>query len=128
IATAGGPNKLAVARALGADHLIDYRIEDVTTRVREITAGKGVEAAYDAVGAATFEGTLASIARRGWFVSYGNASGPVPPFAPLRLVRAGSLIFTRPGLYDYIATPAELDASAAALFGVIASGAVKVAI
>ena len=128
IATAGGADKLALAKSLGADHGIDYRTEDVAKRVREITGGAGVPIAYDSVGAATFEGTLGSMARRGTFVSFGNASGPVPPFAPLRLSQAGSLFFTRPTLGHYIATTRELDASAAALFEVIQSGTVKIAI
>lgn len=128
IATAGGPEKLAIARDLGADHLIDYRSEDVAKRVREITGGKGVPVAYDSVGAATFEATLASLARRGVFVSFGNASGPVPEFSPIRLMRAGSLFFTRPTLFDYTAGTDELDASAAALWEVIGSGQVQVTI
>jgi NADPH2:quinone reductase len=128
IATAGGAEKLALAQSLGAEHLIDYRTEDVAKRVREITAGAGVPVAYDSVGAATFEGTLGAIARRGTFVSFGNASGPVPPFAPLRLSQAGSLFLTRPTLGHYIGTTEELDASAAALFEVILSGRVKIAI
>lgn len=128
IATAGGPEKLAIAASLGADHGIDYRTDDVAARVREITGGVGVPVAYDSVGAATFEATLGSLARRGLFVSFGNASGPVPEFAPIRLMRAGSLFFTRPTLFDYTATTAELDASAAALFEVIASGQVAVTI
>jgi NADPH2:quinone reductase len=128
IATAGGPDKTALAKGLGADHVIDYRTEDVAARVREITGGAGVPVAYDSVGAATFEGTLASIARRGLFVSFGNASGPVPPVAPVRLNEAGSIFLTRPKLYDYIPTVEELDESAGALFHVIGSGAVKVTI
>ena len=128
IATAGGPDKLALAKSLGADHLIDYRTEDVAQRVRKITDGKGVPVAYDSVGAATFEGTLASLAVRGMFVSFGNASGPIPPFSPLRLAQAGSLYFARPTLGHYVATTEELDASAAALFEVIASGQVKITI
>ncbi|MES2898068.1 MAG: quinone oxidoreductase [Pseudomonadota bacterium] len=126
IATAGSEAKAERARALGADHVILYRDQDVAAEVRRLTDGKGVPVAYDSVGAATFEGTLASLARRGLFVSFGNASGPVPPFAPARLAAAGSLFFTRPTMGDYQATTLELDASAAALFEVIASGAVKI--
>ena len=126
IATAGSEDKAARARSLGADHVILYRDEDVAAEVRKITGGKGVPVAYDSVGAATFEGTLGSLARRGLFVSFGNASGPVPPFAPSRLQMAGSLFFTRPTMGDYQATTAELDESAAALFEVIKSGAVKI--
>ncbi|MFN3521395.1 MAG: quinone oxidoreductase family protein [Phenylobacterium sp.] len=128
IATAGGADKLARVKALGADHLIDYREQDVAAEVRRITSGAGVPVAYDSVGAATFEGTLGSLTRRGLFVSFGNASGPAPPVEPGRLSRMGSLYFTRPTLFDYVATTAELDASAAALFEVIASDAVRVEI
>jgi NADPH2:quinone reductase len=126
IATAGGDEKCARASALGADHVIDYRREDVAAEVRRLTDGKGVPVAYDSVGASTFEGTLASLARRGLFVSYGNASGPAPPVDPGRLSRMGSLFFTRPTLFDYVATTGELDASAAALFDVIRAGIVRI--
>jgi NADPH2:quinone reductase len=128
IATAGGAEKGALARSLGADHVIDYRTEDVAARVREITGGAGVPVAYDSVGAATFEGTLGSLAKRGLFVSFGNASGPPPPVPPARLNEAGSLFLTRPKLFDYIPTTEDLDASAAALFHVIETGQVKVSI
>ena len=84
--------------------------------------------AYDGVGAASFEASLASLGRRGMLVSYGNASGPVPPVEPLRLARGGSLYLTRPTLFDYVATTQELDASAAALFEVVRSGQVRVEI
>jgi NADPH2:quinone reductase len=96
--------------------------------VKRITGGQGVPVAYDSVGKATFEGTLASLARRGTFVSFGNASGPAPPVDPPRLARGGSLYFTRPTLFDYIATTEELDASAGALFEMILSGQVKIEI
>lgn len=128
IATAGGAEKLNIAKTLGAAHTIDYRTEDVAARVREITGGKGVPVAYDSVGAATFEATLGSLATRGVFVSFGNASGPVPAFAPLRLAQAGSLYITRPTLGHYIATTEELDESAGALFEAIASGKVTVSV
>jgi NADPH2:quinone reductase len=126
IATAGGPAKTALAASLGADHVIDYDREDVAARVREITGGAGVPVAYDSVGAATFEATLASIARRGLFASFGNASGPPPPVPPGRLNDAGSIYLTRPKLGDYIVTVDELDGCAGALFEVIRSGAVKI--
>ncbi|WP_395672986.1 quinone oxidoreductase family protein [Phenylobacterium sp.] len=126
IATAGSEDKAARARALGADHVILYRDTDFAAEVRRITQGRGVEVAYDAVGQDTFEGTLKSLARRGTFVSFGNASGAVPPFEVLRLARGGSLFLTRPTLFDYIATTEELDESAAALFAMLASGRVKV--
>jgi len=128
IATVGSEAKAEQARAHGADHIILYRDQDVAKTVREITGGAGVPVAYDSVGKDTFEGTLGSLSRRGLFVSYGNASGPVPAFEPARLQRAGSLYFTRPTLFDYAVTTAELDESAAALFAMIASGKVKVEI
>jgi NADPH2:quinone reductase len=128
IATVGSEAKAEQARAHGADHIILYRDQDVAKTVREITGGAGVPVAYDSVGKDTFEGTLGSLSRRGLFVSYGNASGPVPAFEPARLQRAGSLYFTRPTLFDYAVTTAELDESAAALFAMIASCKVKVEI
>ena len=128
IGTVGSEAKAELARSLGCDHVILYRHEDVAARVREITAGAGVPVAYDSVGKDTFEGTLGSLARRGLFVTFGNASGPVPAFEPARLQRAGSLFLTRPTLADYIATPEELDASAAALFGMIGAGKLRIEI
>jgi NADPH2:quinone reductase len=128
IATVGSQEKAERARELGADHVILYREQDFAAEVKRITGGKGVPVAYDSVGKDTFEGTLASLGRRGMFVSYGNASGPAPAVEPLRLSRGGSLFFTRPTLFDYIATTPELDESAGALFQMIASGRIKVEI
>ena len=128
IGTAGSAEKAALAKGHGAVETILYRDEDVAARVKEITGGAKVQVVYDGVGAATFTGSLDSLARRGLFVSFGNTSGPVPPFAPLRLSQAGSLFVTRPTMFDYTATTEELDESAAALFAVIASGAVKIEI
>jgi len=128
IGTVGSQAKADLVRGLGCDHTILYRDEDVAARVREITDGKGVPVAYDSVGKDTFEGTLASLARRGLFVSFGNASGPAPAFEPIRLMRGGSLFLTRPTLADYTATRADLELSSSAFFEVIASGAVKVEI
>jgi len=128
IATVGSSAKADRVRALGADHAVLYREQDVAAEVKRITGGKGVPVAYDSVGKDTFEGTLASLARRGMFVSFGNASGPAPAVEPLRLSRGGSLYFTRPTLFDYIATTAELDESAGALFALIASGRIRIEI
>jgi NADPH2:quinone reductase len=128
IATVGSEDKAARARTLGADHVILYREQDVAEEVRRITGGAGVPVAYDSVGKDTFEGTLKSLAKRGLFVSFGNASGPPDPVPPGRLAQAGSLYLTRPTLFDYIATTAELDESAGALFGLIGSGKVKIEI
>ena len=128
IGTVGSEAKAELVRTYGCDHVILYRDEDVAARVREITDGKGVPVAYDSVGKDTFEGTLASLARLGMFVSFGNASGPAPAVDPIRLMRAGSLFFTRPTMADYTATRADLELSANAFFAVVASGAVKVEI
>jgi NADPH2:quinone reductase len=126
IATVGSAEKAARARELGADHVILYREQDVAAEVKRITGGAGVPVAYDSVGKDTFEGTLASLARRGLFVSFGNASGAPAPVEPQRLARGGSLFFTRPTLFDYIVTTEELDESAGEVFRMIASGLVKI--
>ncbi len=126
IGTAGSPEKMELARAHGCDHVIDYRHEDVAKRVRELTGGKGVPVVYDGVGKDTFQSSLDSLAPRGMFVSFGNASGPVPPFEPVLLSAKGSLFFTRPSLMAYVATRQELLDSAAALFDVVLKGAVKI--
>lgn len=125
IATVGSQAKAILARDHGADHVILYGEEDVAAQVLEITGGQGVAVVYDGVGKDTFEASLKSLARRGTLVTFGNASGPVPPFAPLEL-GSKSLFLTRPRLFDYIVTTQELDESAAALFAVLESGAVKI--
>src|SRR5262249_21433205 len=128
IATAGSQAKLEIARRLGADHLLLSEQPDLAECVRQITGGRGVPVVYDSIGKTTFEASLASLARRGLMVSFGNASGPPPAVDPLRLSRGGSLFLTRPTLYDYVATTEELDASAAAVFEVLGAGKVNVAI
>jgi NADPH2:quinone reductase len=128
IATVGSEEKAARARELGADHVIFYRHQDVAAEVRRITDGQGVPVAYDSVGKDTFEGTLKSLARRGVFVSFGNASGPAPPVEGRQLMLNGSLFFTRPTMADYVATTEALDASAGALWAMIGSGKVKIEI
>jgi len=126
IGAVGSEEKAALARQHGCEHVILYRSEDVAARVREITSGAGVPVVYDGVGAATFEASLSSLARRGMLVSFGNASGPAPAIEPGRLSRMGSLFLTRPTLLDYVAKPEELSESSAALFHVIETGAVKI--
>ncbi len=126
IGTAGSPEKMALAKAHGATHVIDSRKEDVAKRVRELTGGKGVPVVYDGVGKDTFQASLDSLSPRGMFVSFGNASGPVPAFEPGILSAKGSLYFTRPSLMAYTATREDLLASAKALFDVVLAGAVKI--
>ena len=128
IATVGSDAKAVQAKAHGADHVILYRDQDVAIEVRRITEGKGVPVVYDSVGAATFDGSLGSLSKRGLMVSFGNASGPPAPVPPSRLLQAGSVYLTRPTMGDYLSTPAELDGSSGALFEVIQSGAVKIEI
>lgn len=126
IGTAGSPEKVALAKAHCYDHVIDYSKENFVEAVAEITGGKKCDVVYDSVGKDTFEGSLDCLKPRGMFVSFGNASGPVPPFAPTLLSQKGSLFVTRPTLFTYIATGPELEASAGALFDVVSSGAVKI--
>jgi NADPH2:quinone reductase len=128
IAHAGSPAKSAIAQALGADHAFSRPMDELASEVRAVTGGKGVEVVLDGVGAASWAASLAATARRGLVVTYGNASGPVPPFSALDLLRAGSIFVTRPTLADYAASADEMRASAARLFEMIGSGAVKVAI
>lgn len=127
VATVGSEAKAAIACDLGADHVIDYSHEDVAARVSQLTSGLGVAVVYDGVGKDTWDASLASLARRGMLVTFGNASGPAPPFAPLALAPKSAFV-TRPKLFDYIVTTEELDESAEALFGVIGSGDVKIGI
>ena len=122
IGTAGDAEKAALAKAHGCAHVILYREEDVAKRVRELTDGRGVSAAFDSVGRATFRGTLDSLAPRGMFVSFGNASGPVEPFPPGLLAEKGSLFFTRPTLMGYCADAEEMRSCASALFAAAADG------
>ncbi|MCP5432917.1 MAG: quinone oxidoreductase [Alphaproteobacteria bacterium] len=128
IGTVGSDEKAALARANGCAHTILYRSEDVAARVREITGGKGVPVVYDSVGKATFEGSLNSLGPLGLFVSFGNASGPVPPIDPLILAAKGSLFFTRCSVFTYSAPPGALAAMARDLFEVVAGGKVRIAI
>lgn len=126
IGTVGSPEKAEMARQNGADHTILYREEDVVERVRDITKGKGVNVAYDSVGRDTYRVTLESLAPLGMFVSFGNASGKVPPVDPQDLVGHGSLFFTRPSLAHYTARREDLQAMAEQLLGLVADGTVKV--
>ena len=126
IATTSGGEKAELARGAGADEVIGY--EGFGERVRELTGGKGVAAAYDGVGQATFDESLASVRTRGTMVLFGAASGPVPPFDPMRLEHEGSLFLTRPGLRHYSAERDELLARAADVFAWVADGSLSVRI
>jgi NADPH2:quinone reductase len=128
IGTVGSDEKAALAIENGAAHAINYNRENFTERVKEITGGKGVSVVYDSIGKDTFLASLDCLAPRGLMVSFGNASGPVAPFAPSELQSRGSLYVTRPTLPNYTATREALEATARSLFGVVASGEVKIAI
>jgi NADPH2:quinone reductase len=128
IAHAGSPAKAQLAQASGADQALCCPLEGLAAEVRALTAGRGVDVVFDGVGAASWAASLASVARRGLIVSYGNASGPVPPLTVADLVAAGSIFLTRPAMFDYVATRPELERSTARLFEMIAGGAVKVEI
>jgi NADPH2:quinone reductase len=128
IATAGSAEKLRIAGDHGADHLVSYAEADWAERVRALTGGQGVQVVYDGVGKATFDGSLKSLAKRGFLVLYGGASGPAPAIDPLVLMRGGSLYLTRPTLFDYAADTAELDAAAEALFALMRDGRLKVSV
>jgi NADPH2:quinone reductase len=125
IATVGRPEKVAVAQAAGADHILLSRQDDIAARVREITGGEGVPVVFDGVGAATWQASLKACARRGLVVSYGNASGPVEGVNLATLNDHGSLFVTRPKLFDYYVTPQERAAGAARLFDLLASGKLR---
>ncbi len=126
IGTVGSEEKAELARAHGCDHPINYRTEDFTARVRELTGGAGVPVVYDSVGRDTFEGSLDCLAPLGLMVSFGNASGAVPPFDPGLLAAKGSLFLTRPTLMTYTAKREDLVTAANELFEVVLSGAVKI--
>ena len=126
IGTVGSPAKAELARAHGCDHVINYSTENFTQRVREITGGEGVPVVYDGVGKDTFMGSLDSLRPLGMMVSYGNASGPVPPFDLLLLSQKGSLFVTRPTIVHYTTKRADLEALGAELFDVVASGKVRI--
>jgi NADPH2:quinone reductase len=126
IGTVGSEAKGALARENGCHHVVFYREEDVAERVLEITDGKGVDVVYDSVGKDTFSASVDVLRSRGMLVSFGNASGPVPPFAPLLLSRKGSLFLTRPTLKDYYSESNEFREGCDAVFDAVLSGTVSV--
>lgn len=128
IGTVSTDEKAELAREAGCHHVVVTAREDLVRRVDEITGGAGVRVVYDSVGRETFEASLDCLAPLGLMVSFGNSSGPVPPFAPLLLSQKGSLFLTRPTLMAYTARREDLLETAADLFSVIRSGAVSVRI
>ncbi|NHZ32208.1 quinone oxidoreductase family protein [Massilia rubra] len=128
IGTVGSDEKAALAKAAGCSHVINYNTEDFVARVMEITNGEKVSVVYDSIGKDTFIKSLDCLRPLGMMVSFGSASGPVPDFSLAELSSRGSLFITRPTLFSYAAKRADLEAMAADLFAVVASGEVKIAV
>jgi len=128
IGTVGSKAKMPLAKSHGCDHVIVYSEENWVRDVRHFTDGRGVDVVFDGVGKDTFMGSLDCLRPRGYMVTFGNASGPVPAIEPLLLARKGSLYLTRPTLAHYTATRPELEESAQALFDMVQQGAIKVEI
>jgi NADPH2:quinone reductase len=126
IGTAGSDAKCELAKANGAAFAINYSKEDFLARVKDITGGKGVKVVYDSVGKDTWDKSLDCLRPFGLMASFGNASGPVPPFAPGSLAGKGSLYVTRQTLFTHIATRESTQAMANDLFDVVVSGKVKI--
>jgi NADPH2:quinone reductase len=125
IGTVGSDDKAALAKAHGCAHTIVYTRESFVERVKALTGGRGVPVVYDGVGKDTFPGSLDCLSPRGLFVSYGNASGPVPPFDILMLTAKGSLYVTRPTLVTYTATREAITSMATELFDLVLAGKIK---
>ena len=128
IGTVGSAEKAELARKNGVTHVINYREEDFVARVKEITGGEGVDVAYDSVGKDTFPGSLDCLKPLGMWVSFGNASGPVPEFPVALLQQKGSLFATRPTVLHYLAKRPDLEAAAQELFDALRTNKVKVEI
>jgi len=126
--TVSTEEKATLARAAGADEIIFYTKEDFAAKVKSLTGNKGLPVVYDSVGKSTFEQSLQCLRPRGTLVLFGGSSGAVPPFDLIRLSTLGSLFITRPTLKDYIATHAELETRAEAVFDAIANGSLKLRI
>jgi NADPH2:quinone reductase len=126
IGTVSSEEKAKLAKANGCTHTINYRTEDFVARVKELTDGRGVDAAYDSVGKDTFPGSLDCLKPRGLWVSFGNSSGPVPPFELGILAQKGSLYATRPTLFTHIASREALLENANDLFDAVRLGRVKI--
>lgn len=128
IGTCGSADKVELAKAHGYDHVINYRTQDFVKEVKEITGGKLCDVVYDSVGADTYMGSLDCLRPFGLFASFGQSSGPIPPFNLGLLAQKGSLFATRATLFTYNAKRADLETSAAALFDVVSKGIVKIEI
>ncbi|HAJ83595.1 MAG: quinone oxidoreductase [Planktomarina sp.] len=128
IGTAGTDEKCKLALDYGATHCINYNIENFEVKVKELTGGKGVDVVMDSVGASTFEGSLNSLKPLGMLITFGNASGPVPPFNLAQLGAKGSLKITRPTLFTHIGNHEHCQEMARHLFSKVTSGEVEIVI
>lgn len=126
IGTCSTEEKAAMAKAAGADEVILYTEQDFKDETRRLTSGVGVDVVYDSVGKSTWTGSLDSLKPRGMMVTFGNASGPVPPLAPLELTKRGSLFLTRPSLFAYVSTREDLEWRASEIFQWIEDGDLRV--
>lgn len=126
IGTVGSDEKAELARAHGCTHTINYNTENFVERVKEITSGEGVPVVYDSIGKDTFIGSLDCLSPLGMMVSFGAASGPVPPFSLNELASRGSLFITRPSIFNYTAKRADLEASAADLFSMVGGRKIRI--
>jgi NADPH:quinone reductase len=125
IAHSGSAEKASRATASGAAHSLHCSFEDLALTVQDLTGGKGVNVVFDGIGAASWTASLGSLATRGLMVTFGNASGPVPPFRPLELSKGGSLFVTRPTLFDYIREEEDYRRLGASLFDRVARGVIS---
>ena len=125
IGTVGSPEKIAIAKASGYTHVIDYRTEDFVARIREIADSKGCDVVYDSVGKDTWRGSLKCLKTRGMFVHFGQSSGMIADFKFSDLASGGSLFATRPMLFDYIKSRNDLTSRAADLFARLTSGEIN---
>jgi len=125
IGTVGTEEKVKLAREAGADEVIVYTKQDFEAETKRLTENKGVHVVYDGVGQSTFEKGLNLLRPRGYMVLFGGASGPVPPFDPIKLSQKGSLFLTRPSLVHYIATREELEQRSSDLFAMVGAGKLK---
>jgi NADPH2:quinone reductase len=128
IGTAGGPEKVRLAKQAGAHEAIDYRTQDFEAEVKRLTNGAGVHVVYDSVGKDTWEKSLRSLRTRGMLVLFGQSSGTVPPLDPQLLASGGSLFFTRPTLGSYVLTRDDLLYRAGAVLGAVQRGELKLTI
>lgn len=128
IGTVSSPAKAKMAKANGCTHVIDYTKKDFVKEVKRLTKGAMLPVVYDSIGADTFPASLDCLQKFGLFVSFGNTSGPVPPFSPALLMQKGSLFMTRPTLFDFTRTPEMLAAIAGDFFKVVKNGTVNISI